>query len=138
MNTPIMLALLGLVTGGIARFFWKVASENKIYGPSFMLVQEFGIILVLIVAHVVQRQPFNLPPRMSGIAFLGGILLGIGILGVYHALRLGGQGSILFPIAALTVIVSVPLTFIVYREPVTVTKLVGLGLGIGSIIFLAR
>ena len=71
MNIPIMPAFLGLVTGSIARFFWKVASENQIYGPSFMLVQEFGIILVFIVAHVVQTQPFDLPPRMSGIAFLG-------------------------------------------------------------------
>ena len=138
MNTPIMLALLTLVTGGILRFLWKFASSNQAYGPSFMLSQEIGFCLVFVVAHLVQKQPFDLSPRFTGVGILGGVLAGIGTLALYRGLRMGGQGSVLFPIAALTMIVSVPLTFMVYREPVTTTKLLGLGLGIGSIIFLTR
>ena len=138
MNTPIMLALLSLVTGGIVRFLWKFAAANQAYGPSFLLSQEIGFCLVFVVAHLMQRQSFVLSPRMASVGILGGVLAGIGVLGLYRGLIMGGQGSILFPIAALTVIVSVPLTFMVYREPVTATKLLGLGLGVGSIIFLAR
>lgn len=138
MNVPIMFALLTLVTGGLLRFFWKVASANQAYGPSFMLAQEIGFCLVFVAAHLVQKQSFDLAPKMTAAGVLGGVMAGIGVLGLYRGLRMGGQGSVLFPIAALTVIVSVPLTFLVYKEPVTATKLIGLGLGVGSIVFLTR
>ena len=138
MNIPILLALLALITGGVVRFFWKFGAVNEAYGPSFLLVQGLGFSLVFGAAHFIQTHPFNLSPRMATIAFLGGMFGAIGTLGLYLAFDLGGQGSILFPIAALTFLVSVPLTFIVYREPVTATRLLGLGLGISSIIVLAR
>ena len=138
MNTPILLALLALVTGGIIRFSWKFAAANQSYGPSFMLAQEIGICIVLIGAHFVQRHPFDLSAKITGVAILAGIIGAVGILGLYLGLSLGGQGSILLPISALTMLVAVPLMFIVYREPVTATKLLGLGLGVSSIIVLTR
>ena len=138
MNIPILLALLALVTGGVVRFSWKFAAANQAYGPSFMLAQEIGIFIVLIGAHFVQRHPFDLSSKMTGVAILAGIIGAVGILGLYFGLSLGGQGSILLPISALTMLVAVPLMFIVYREPVTATKLLGLGLGVSSIIVLTR
>ena len=138
MNIQILLALLTLVTGGVTRFFWKFGSVNEAYGPSFLLLQSLGFCLVFGAAHFIQAQSFNLSPRMATFAILGGMFGGIGLLALYLAFDLGGQGSILFPIAALTMLVSVPLMFIVYREPVTATKLLGLGLGVSSIIVLTR
>ena len=133
-----MLALVTLVTFGISAFFSKVAGAHQVYVPSYMTISSSCICLVGIAIHIVQRHPFELSAKMSGLASLQGILGGIGFFAILLAFRLGGQGSILLPIAALTILVSVPLTFIVYREPVTATRLLGLGLGISSIIVLAR
>jgi uncharacterized membrane protein len=54
------------------------------------------------------------------------------------ALRLGGEGSVVFPIKSMSVVVAVLLSYYVFREPVTATKLLGLGMGVGSIIILSR
>jgi uncharacterized membrane protein len=55
-----------------------------------------------------------------------------------YALNNGGTGSVVFPIVGLGVIVSVSLSAIIYQEPLTVTRLLGLGLGVGSIVLLSR
>ena len=54
------------------------------------------------------------------------------------AFRLGGQGSVILPIAGLSVMLSVILSLVAYRETVTMTKLLGFALGMSSIIILSR
>ena len=138
MNTPIMLALLALISGGLVTFIWKVAGANQVYAPSYMVVETLVFCLAAILIHLVQRHPFDLSPKLTGLAALGGILAAISVYAMLLAFRLGGQGSIIFPIAGLGVIVAVILSYIVYREPITATKIVGLGLGVSSIIVLSR
>ena len=91
-----------------------------------------------IVIHFVQKHSFSLSPKMMGVATLASILGAIGIFAVLLAFRLGGQGSTIFPLVGLAMLVSVGLSFIVYSEPLTATKLIGLGLGATSIVFLSR
>jgi|GEM_PF-4847593 len=50
---------------------------------------------------------------------------------------MGGAGSVIFPIARLGMVISVALAIIVFSEPITSTKVLGLGLGISSIIVLS-
>jgi uncharacterized membrane protein len=138
MNIPIMLAILGLFGRGLATFFWKVAGANQVYGPSYMVVETLVFCLAAVLIHLIQRHPFDLSARMTGLASLGGILAAIAVYAMLLAFRLGGQGSIIFPIAGLGVVASVMLTTVIYREPVTATKLLGLGLGVSSIIVLSR
>ena len=138
MNIPIMLAFLALVLLGIASFFIKIAAVHQVYSPSYMIVASLSTCIVAVVIHLVQRHPFDLSARMAGLASLGGIIGGIGVIAILVALRLGGQGSIIFPIAGLSVIVAVILSYIVFREPITATKMVGLGLGVSSIIVLSH
>jgi len=138
MNTPIMLALLALISGGLVTFIWKVAGANQVYAPSYMFVETLVSCLVAILIHLVQRHPFDLSPKLTGLGALGGILGAISVYAMVLAFRLGGHGSIIFPIAGLGVIVAVILSYIVYREPITATKIVGLGLGVSSIIVLSR
>ena len=138
MNTPIALALLALVTFGLGDFIYKIAGSNQAYGPSYMLVYALFIGILAIVMHIIDRHSLDLSPQMTGLAALGGIITGTGLFAILLAFRLGGHGSIIFPIAGLSVIVSVPLSFIVFREPLTATKLLGFGLGVSSIIVLSR
>ena len=133
-----MLALVSLVTFGTARFCSKVAGENEVYSPSYMIIASLCLCLVGVVIHLVQRQPFELSPKMTGLAALGGTIGGIGFYAMLLAFRLGGQGSVLFPIAGLGVVVATILALVIYREPLTATKLLGLGLGVSSIIILSR
>ena len=138
MNTPVMLAFLALFSGGLITFFWKVAGANQVYAPSYMVVETLVFCLAAVLIHLIQRHPFDLSTRMTGLAALGGIAGAISDYAMLLAFRLGGQGSIIFPIAGLGVVASVMLTTVIYREPVTATKLLGLGLGVSSIIVLSR
>lgn len=138
MSTPILLALLALVTHGLAMFFWKVAGSSRSYGPSYMIVESVAYAAVGVAIHLFQRQRFDLGPRMMGLAVIGGIIAGIGFLGLFLAFRLGGEGSVVFPIAGLGVIVAVVLAVIVFKEPITATKLLGFGFGVTSIVLLSR
>ncbi len=63
------------------------------------------------VIHLVQSQSFELSAKMSVLSLLGGIIGGMGFYAILVALRLGGQGSVVFPISGLGVIVAVILAF---------------------------
>ena len=138
MNIPIMLSIVALAAFGIAAFFTKLAGANQVYSPSYLIVSSIVSALLGVVIHLVQRHSFELSPKMYGLASLGGIFATIGFYAFLLAFRLGGHGSIIFPIAGLSVIVSVPLSLIIFHEPLTATKLLGFGLGVSSIIFLSR
>ena len=138
MNTPVLLGLIALVALGLEQFMRKVAGASGVYGPSFMLAAVPAFVLMTILMHFVQKHSFSLSPKMMGAASLQSIFGAIGIFAVLLAFRLGGQGSTIFPLVGLAMIVSVGLSFIVYSEPLTATKLLGLGLGATSIIFLSR
>ena len=138
MNIPILLGFIALFSGGLATFVWKVAGANQVYAPSYMVVETLVFCLAAVLIHLIQRHPFDLSTRMTGLAALGGIAGAISVYAMLLAFRLGGQGSLLFPIAGLGVVVSVMLSTIIYREPVTATKLLGLGLAVSSIIVLSR
>ena len=138
MNMPIILALVGMITAGVISFLWQVVGADKMYLPSWMLGQSGTVAIGSIVVHVWQRNAFHMPPRMAALAVTSGMIALISVAATLYALRLGGQGSIVFPLVSLGVITAVPLSFIVFREPVTTTKLIGLALGVGSIVVLTR
>ena len=112
--------------------------ENKVDIPSFLVIDALFMFLFTLVTYFILKQPFVLSNRMSIVAALGGIFGGAAMTAVAYAIKSGGQGSVIFPIISLETVVVVILAFIVFREPVTPTKLVGLGLGITSIFVLSR
>ena len=92
--------------------------------------------VIAIVIHLVQRHPLDLSPKMTGVAILGGGIGAIGVSALVLTFKIGGEGSVLFPIAGLAILVAVILSYTFYREPVIATKIVGLG--VSSIIVLSR
>lgn len=133
-----MLALVSLFCFGFVTFFNQVAGANQVYSPSYMIVASTFVVLFAIVMHFLQKHPFELSTKMASMASLGGILGGIGVFAMLLAFKFGGQGSVIFPISGLCVIMSAMLSMIFYHEPVTATKVLGLGLGISSILMLTR
>ena len=138
MITPINLAIFALVCGGLMNFFWQMGLENKVDIPSFLVIDALFMFLFTLVTYFILKQPFVLSNRMSIAAALGGIFGGAAMTAVAYAIKSGGQGSVIFPIISLETVVVVILAFIVFREPITLTKLVGLGLGVTSIFVLSR
>ena len=138
MNTSIWLAVLSLFAFGVGSFLWQVAGANQTYAPSYMIVEGLTFAFVGLVIHVVDRHGFSLSNKMVGYGALGGVLAGIAVYALILAFSMGGAGSVMFPISRLGMIVSVMLAVFIYREPVTVTKLIGLGLGVSSIVVLSR
>ena len=138
MNTSISLAVLSLFAFGIGSFLWQVAGANQAYAPSYMIVEGLTFALIGLMIHFVDRHEFSLSNKMIGVGVLSGVLAGIGVYALILAFSIGGSGSIMFPVSRLGMIVSVMLAILVYQEPVTVTKLVGMGLGISSIVVLSR
>tara|TARA_B100000945_G_scaffold287485_1_gene259134 strand:+ start:1419 stop:1832 length:414 start_codon:yes stop_codon:yes gene_type:complete len=136
--TPIVLALITLGCGGVIRFFSKVAGANDGYGPTYMLAQCIGFAFVAAMIHVIERQHLDLSLRMTGIAIVGGMIGAVGVFALILGFKMGGEGSILFPISGMSVVVAVVFSILVYREPITASKIVGLALGIGSIVILSR
>ena len=138
MNTPIILALISLLAGGLMSFCWQLASSNRVYAPSFMLVDTLVFGLVATIIHFAQGHAFTLPPRMMMVATLGGLFGAISFFAIMLALHLGGEGSIIFPVTSLSVVVVVLLSFAVFREPITMTKLLGLGFASTAVVLLSR
>jgi len=138
MNTPITLAIIALVCMGLSSFMNKVAVANDLYFPPFLMIINVCYILMALIIHLTQKQAFIVTPRMIGVGGLVGLFGSIGFACMFYALNNGGTGSVVFPIVGLGVIVSVSLSAIIYQEPLTVTRLLGLGLGVGSIVLLSR
>lgn len=138
MNIPVTLAVIGLVSMGLSAFFNKVAVSEGVYFPPFLMIVNVAYLILAMAIHLNQKQIFAVTPRMIWIGLLVGLFGSVGYACMYFALFKGGAGSVVFPIISLGVIVSVPLSIIIFREPITSTKLLGLGFGVTSIIFLSR
>ena len=138
MNIPVTLAIISLVCMGLSSFMNKVAVANNLYFPPFLMIINVCYILMAFIIHINQKQAFIFTPRMIGIGGLVGLFGSIGFACMFYALNNGGEGSVVFPIVGLGLIVSVSLSAMIYHEPLTVTRLLGLGLGVGSIVLLSR
>ena len=138
MNVPITLALLSLVAGGLVTFTAQLAVRNSADIPSFLLVDAAAFVALIVLTMLATKHQFVLSERMTWLGILNGVLAAISVFAVMSALRLGGEGSIVYPIRSLEVVLAVILAFWVFREPVTTTKIIGLSMGVGSLILLTR
>ena len=138
MNTSVTLAVIALVAMGMSSFYNKVAASEGAYFPAFLMIVNVAYIVMAMVIHFTQKQAFVVAPRTIWFGVLVGVFGAVGYACMYFALTKGGAGSVVFPIVSLGVIVSVPLSIIIFREPITATKLLGLGFGVTSIVFLSR
>ena len=138
MNVPILLAVASLVAGGLVAFTSQFGVRNGADIASFILVDAITFLALAVLVMLVTKSTFTLSGRLTWSAILSGVFASISVFTVLYALKFGGDGSIVFPIQSLQVVVAVVLAFEVFREPVTMTKLIGLSLGIGSLLMLSR
>ena len=138
MNTPILLAVISLIAGGLVAFTSQFGVRNGADVTSFILVDGIVFLSLAVLMMLVTKSSFVLTGRMTWWAIVCGMFASISVFTVLYALKLGGEGSIIYPIQSLQVVVAVVLAFLVFREPVTMTKVIGLSLGVGSLFILSR
>ena len=138
MSISTTLSLAALFAFGLTNFFWKLATPSKPYQPSYLMIQGFTYITVMAIIHIIQTHPFTTSPKLVSLAVMGGICASMGSFATFLALSRGGEGSKVFPIVGLNVIVATILSIIVFREPITAQKLIGFVFGVISILFLTR
>ena len=88
--------------------------------------------------HGTQKQPFEISTRMIWLGLFVGLCGSISYICMFTAFKLGGEGSILFPIRGLSIVVAVVLSAILFREPMTWNRVMGVILGSGAIFLLLR
>lgn len=138
MRTGILLAIGTLVALGLADYVRTFAvSRRRVDNMSFMLVETFTWITVLVIAMYVRGKGFSMSSKLIGVPVLTGILSVSGILALMIALGLE-DGSKVVPIGRLGLIITAALSVIILREPLTATKLAGLSLGAVAVILLSR
>ena len=137
MNVSVVLAVVSLFAFGVGSFVWQIVGAKQVYAPSYMIVEGIVFAFVGVLLHFVERKSFNLSYESKRYAVLAGLLAGIAVYALILAFSMGGAGSVIFPVSRLGMIISVALAIIVFNEPITSTKVLGLGLGISSIIVLS-
>ena len=138
MNNTILLATISMACAGLASFSNKIATENQILFPTYLLMTSipyFGLILIL---QNTAKEPMTFTRLSVTLGIIGGTLGCIAFYTAYTALSRGGQGSIIFPITSLQVVIPVVLSYLIFKEPLTLTKLSGLGFSVLALILLTR
>ena len=138
MSTPIILAVFALIGGGVLRFCLQIAGMNKVHAASFLMVAYIVPAIIFAVYILVAGRQFELSPKMTGNAAIVGLLLGATMFAVVSAFLSGGEGTIVFPIAGLGLMVPVLLSVVIFKEALTGARIFGLLLGVTSIIVLSK
>lgn len=138
MDTTIFLAFVAMFGMGLNAIGNKVAATNGVYAPPFLLIINIMYCVAALALHGTQKQPFEISTRMIWLALFVGLCGSISYICMFTAFKLGGEGSILFPIRGLSVVVAVVLSAILFREPMTWNRVMGVILGSGAIFLLLR
>ncbi len=93
--------------------------------------------MVLVIAMHLRGKGFSTSPKLISMPVLAGLLSVSGILALMIALGME-HGSKVAPIGRLGLILTAILSVIILREPLTATKLSGLGLGAFAVVLLSR
>ena len=138
MKSGILLAIGTLVALRLADYVRTAAvSRRRVDNLSFMLVETSTWIVVLAIAMILRGRGVSMSIKLAGMPALAGLLSVSGILALMMALGME-DGSKVVPIGRLSLILTAALSVVILREPLTATKLAGLGFGAFAVVLLSR
>ena len=138
MQNTILLATISMICAGLASFTNKLATENQVHFSTFLLLTSIPYLILVFVLKNTTNYSFHFNLISVSLGLIGGTLGCIAFYTVYKSLERGGEGSIIFPITSLQVIIPVLLSIIIFKESITPTKLWGLVFSIIALILLSR
>ena len=138
MNNTILLATISMACAGLASFSNKIATENQILFPTYLLMTSIPYLGLILILQNTAKEPMSFTRLSVTLGIIGGTLGCIAFYTAYTALSKGGEGSINFHITSLQVVIPVVLSYLIFKEPLTLTKLSGLGFSVIALILLTR
>jgi bacterial/archaeal transporter family protein len=131
-------SLLTILVWGAWGALSKIASD-AVDANTNQVFFSFGLLPLILVVWHASRATGRKEGRSVGIgwAFLTGILGGTGNIAFFHALRIGGEASIVAPVTALFPLVTVILAMILLHERIGTAQKVGLVLALVAIYLLS-
>lgn len=128
------LTLMSVVLFGVWGFLVKVGTNHLPWQQVVFTVWATNF-LILVLAMV--RHVGNLWTPWTAVAFVAGVFAAFGSLLFYRSMSLG-PASLVVPLSSLYVLVTFVLAVAILQEPVHVRHLLGVGLGLASMLLLAR
>ncbi len=136
MKTWLLYSISTTVLWGIWGVIAKLSSRSIVWQNVFLLTY-CGYFIVFPIYFILFSNHFKFLWRNIDcfFAIFGGIISSIAALFFYFAIS-EGESSKVVTITALYPVLTVILAYLLLHEPITVRKLIGVGLAIGAIYFL--
>lgn len=129
------IVLAVLIVWGLTAVFQKVTT-NYISAESTLVWRTAGFLLVVPLIYP-GKDLFHHSTHSQAFGFLAGLLSALGCLGLFAAMKSGGNVSIVGPFSALYPIIVVILSPFVLHESVTLLQLIGVLCGIMAVVLLS-
>lgn len=129
------LIILTIIGWGVGSFFYKPANDQM---HPFMVTTIATCMYVILTPIMFFFVKFDKTVTATGVGFslLGAIMMGIGSLAYYFALKKGGVGEIA-AVTSLYPALTLALSMIFFHEDLTWRKGVGIGLALVSAVVLS-
>ncbi|MGD0781865.1 MAG: EamA family transporter [Candidatus Aminicenantales bacterium] len=137
MDQWIIDSLAALLLWGVWGFLGKLASRSLDHRQLvFLSLAGYSLIFLFVAAHGWGRGVLQASPKGAGLALATGLFSGVAYFFFYLGIS-RGEASRIVTITALYPVISVLLAFLILREAVTITKILGLAMAIGGLILLS-
>ena len=128
--------LTAFLTSALVRIVVKLGSNYEIF-PFIAFSYSFGSLFALVTGRKIKERIGKVTLKNSlKFGFLIGIINFIAFYSQLLALSIG-KASIIFPITSLAIYLAVILSILVYKEPLTLKKVVGIIFSLIAIILLS-
>lgn len=137
MRTPswFMPAVMALILWGVWGVFQKLATSHM-PPRNVYLVSALGAIVVVLVMVSTSKFPLSMSADGTIFSLIAGICSALGGLLFLHAVS-RGEASVVITFTALYPVVSIILSFVLFREVITLKQGIGIVMALFSIVLLA-
>ncbi len=137
MRTPTWFipAVMALILWGVWGVFQKLAT-SRMPPRNVYLVSALGAIVVVLVILSVSKFPIQMSVEGTLFAVIAGICSALGGLLFVHAVS-RGEASVVITFTALYPVVSITLSFVLFKEAITLKQGIGIIMALFSIVLLA-
>jgi len=136
-HRPHPVVFVSLFTAGLMTFFHKLAAISDVSVTAFLMVQAGTAHITAHIACLRGGGGYRYRRQLSSYALLTGVVIALMMTFSMYALR-NGDAVVIAPILQLGFLVTAPLSFWLFREQVTLRKLLGLGVGAAAIVLFAQ
>ena len=138
MKDWLLLALTASLIWGLWGFLGKIASKT-VMPQNILMISALGSALALPLTLLLFYKYFSFPITSGPhyIALLSGFLGGIGALFFFLAISKGDASKVVV-VTAMYPVVTIALSFIFLKEPMSLDKIIAIGLALTAVIILAK